>query len=206
MRRRLRRWRGRAEKPLHRVELEHLIERSACLLGQSEQPGVHRLREVFDGPGGNELLKARGIDRGDRGETRVLARQFGDGAFPSRPCDVDHAIRLTIAHAAPGGLVLQRSLETLRVGGLFDAGREERSFRVGSARSAEVLRDLSDVAETAIKARSRCPRSKRRAFRRSSPVMQQADASVLVGRRNQRDRVAPGEDADVILPVKRGSR
>lgn len=56
---------------------------------------------------GNEPLKARRIDRGDRGETRVLARQFEEGPFPSRPCDVDDAIRFTIAHAAPGGLVLQ---------------------------------------------------------------------------------------------------
>ena len=37
-------------------------------------------------------------------------------------------------------------------------------------------------------------------------VIQQADVSLLVGRRNQRDRVAPGEDADVILPAKKQRR
>jgi hypothetical protein len=37
-------------------------------------------------------------------------------------------------------------------------------------------------------------------------VMQQADVSLLAGRRNQRDRVAPGEDADVILPTKQRSK
>lgn len=37
-------------------------------------------------------------------------------------------------------------------------------------------------------------------------VMQEADASLLVGRRNQRDRVAPGEDQDVILPAKKQRR
>lgn len=37
-------------------------------------------------------------------------------------------------------------------------------------------------------------------------AMQQADASLLAGRRNQRARVAPGEDADVILPAKKRNR
>ena len=37
-------------------------------------------------------------------------------------------------------------------------------------------------------------------------VMQEADVSLLAGRRNQRDRVAPGEDQDVILPAMRRRR
>ena len=37
-------------------------------------------------------------------------------------------------------------------------------------------------------------------------VMLQADVSLLAGRRNQRDRVALGEDADVILPAKQRRR
>lgn len=34
-------------------------------------------------------------------------------------------------------------------------------------------------------------------------VMQETDASLLAGRRKQRDRVGPGEDGDVILRAKR---
>ena len=33
-------------------------------------------------------------------------------------------------------------------------------------------------------------------------VIQQADVSLLAGRRNQRDHLAPCEDADVILPAQ----
>ena len=39
------------EEPLHGVALEHLGERPARLLGEREESGVHRLGQVFDGPG-----------------------------------------------------------------------------------------------------------------------------------------------------------
>lgn len=33
-------------------------------------------------------------------------------------------------------------------------------------------------------------------------VLHQVDVALLVGRRNKRNRIAPGEDQDVLLPVK----
>ncbi len=78
--------------------------------------------------------------------------------------------------------------------------------------SAQLIAELLDTASMPdAESAARAPRmlaavlelTRSRMLLLRQVVMQQADVSLLAGRRNQRDRVAPGEDQDVILGRRR---